>query len=533
MGGYNCRKLISYLTFAHLGLLYQLPTFIMGIASLHPPLRSNMAFTSTFFLTRIFFHFGILLATITPHGRATPSINGSWGPAVSVIVTYPMHLWWGYKCILSVRRRMHKRKLESRKVREARAAEAGAAAQYFQSAGQLFTGLPDPSTSSALNTPATTPGSSPLLAPADKKPVSAFQRAAAVAGSPITLVMGRRTKDSDVNGNAFSLGESMTSGSGGPNGRHPFTSSVRPEGATEEHREPFLAIRSQAETRDRARRLVADAIRKAWMRQPDSWRRQLEAEMTALADAPKSRSETPATNSAQLSRRPSDEYKGVLEGKDDDDEDAVDADGASQQDIGISSALPADREQEARSRAQRGKAAARRAFVRAIRRAINGPANGRETDAPHDQLSSSDEEILGDRTAAAVAAATTVVAAPLPIDENGTIEGDVSPLEGHAGGNGVDEQILQPLPGALPVIDGVRDEAQADQVVQEARQQHRLLQMMLRIGGATLPPDMLGQEYSVREFPVERNDQISRHRRLIDQIRRRMEVARRDVVVFD
>ncbi|CAD6944248.1 unnamed protein product [Tilletia controversa] len=42
---------------------------------------------------------------------------------------------------------------------------------------------------------------------------------------------------------------------------------------------PFLAIRSQAETTDRARRLVADAVRKAWaQRAPESWKREWDEE---------------------------------------------------------------------------------------------------------------------------------------------------------------------------------------------------------------------------------------------------------------
>ena len=48
-----------------------------------------------------------------------------------------------------------------------------------------------------------------------------------------------------------------------------------------------------------------------------------------------------------------------------------------------------------------------------------------------------------------------------------------------------------------------------------------------------LPPDFWGQDYEIREFPVKQVAQGGRRRRIVGQIRRRMEVARRDFVVFD
>ncbi len=130
--------------------VFELPTLIMGVASIYPPLRSNMAFTSTFFATRVFLHLALLICSVSEHGRNAPGINGSWGPAISLVATYPMHLWWGYKCICSVRRRMHKRKLEAAQVAKEKSSLASAA-------GQLFNGMPAPDISSAVNTPATTP----------------------------------------------------------------------------------------------------------------------------------------------------------------------------------------------------------------------------------------------------------------------------------------------------------------------------------------------------------------------------------------
>lgn len=444
---------------AVMACVFELPTFVMGIASLHPPLRSNSLFTATFFLTRVFFHFGLLIATCTEHGRSTARIDGSWGPAISVLVTYPMHLWWGYKCILSTRRRMQKRKAERRKEREALLAsiKEGGLAAYFDAAGRMLNGMPDPQISSALNTPATTPGSSPLLAPKDKRTNSPFQRAAAVAGNPMKLVMGggRKRKDSDVSEKSFSLnGDDVLPANSSSAQRQPFTSLVRPEGALPQDREPFLAIRSQAETRDKARRLVADVIRKVWASAPENWRKQFEAEVMSAFDttAPK----MPVGRSSDDNSSGEEEVSG----------EASLLEASSTVASGSTTPLPRDD----RSRTQKGKDAARRALVRAVRRAING------------------KETREQATAEAAAA----TASELEVDQN------------------------------------VQDAVKEDQ-----RNERRLLRSILSLGGIELPPDMVGQEYNVREFPVERDASSSRHQRFLGQLRRRMEVANREVVVFD
>lgn len=401
----------------------------MGIASLHAPLRSNSLFTGTFFFTRIFFHFGLLCATMTSHGRSTQSIDGSWGPAISVLITYPMHLFWGFKCITSVRRRMRKRQAEARRQREAqKVAEKEGFSYFISGAGQLLNGLPAPDTSSALNTPATTPGSnssgerSALLS-------SAFARVADTSRVPINLFIGRRTimkpeapsKSQDTSAASISSVPAKLAKTVSPDQKlhppfcQPLTAPVPPHGATEADREPFLAIRSPAEAQDRARRLVADAVRKAWSTAPESWRRQFEAEMGE--DAIPSRARAFATN-----RR------------------ATDAG------TNLDTLTSGDN-----SRLHRGKTAARRAFFRALRRAVHG----RRAD---------DEDEVGRQG-----------------------------------------------------ITGAKD--------------RRILEAILKLSGLPLPPDLVGQEYNVREYPVERDIAGGRRKRIIGQIRRRMEVARREVVV--
>jgi len=157
---------------------------------------------------------------------------------------------------------MAKRKLEAKH----RAADQNS---FAVAAGQFLNGMQAPDTSSALNTPATTPGAVPVVSNfASTNPVHAFARAASSASSkPMNLVLGRQDRSAKNPSKARAA-----------NQRVPFTAPIAPNGAESATKEPFLAIRSPAETGDRARRLIADTVRSAWYRAPESWRRQFEAE---------------------------------------------------------------------------------------------------------------------------------------------------------------------------------------------------------------------------------------------------------------
>lgn len=370
----------------------------MGIGSLYPALRSNNAFSGTFFLTRVFFHLTLLLINGSEHGRHAHGVNGSWGPTICLAVTYPMHLWWGYKCVMSIRRRMLKRRLERKKVQQQQSSVA-------EGAGAAFLGLPAPDTTSTLNTPAITPVSTPGAVPAianfgSSGPVhAAFARAAAAAPRPMNFFNARRERNLRQNSSQVAR-------------QRPFTAPVAPAGAAADAREPFLDIRSPAETRDRARRLVADAVRKAWASAPESWRKQFALEATASGR--RGSSDESGSSSEGESLRPS--------------------------------SGPRDR-----------RAAARRAVMRAVRRAINGRdvENEEEVEAAADELASP---------------------------------------------NGLDRTLA-----------GLDFSALID----------------------LLPPDFKGQDFEVRPVSVERDVVGGRRKRIVGQIRRRMEVARREVVVFD
>ena len=52
------------------------------------------------------------------------------------------------------------------------------------------------------------------------------------------------------------------------------------------------------------------------------------------------------------------------------------------------------------------------------------------------------------------------------------------------------------------------------------------------IRDSELDPILHGQKYVVSEYPVDREASGSRRQRIVGQMRRRFEVARRDMVVF-
>lgn len=429
--------------------IFELPTLIMGVASICPPLRSNMAFTVTFFSTRVFYHFALLVACVSEHGRNAPGVNGSWGPAISLVATYPMHLWWGYKCICSIRRRMHKRRLEAAQVAKEKASLASAA-------GQLFNGMPAPDVSSAVNTPAVTPGGGATHATANfgaTGPVhAAFAKAASAARPPVNLLLPKRRRGQRGGGDAAPnhplLSRTLT-----PkyiNSSSVFTAPVAPDGAGPDDTEPFLAIRSPAEASDRARRLVADAVRKVWINAPASWRRQFEEEAGVRPKGLGATGRMPSYTTDESSE----EYT----------EAESDSAASTAAQTGMS-------ESRARRYLQAQRSRVRRAVLRAVRTAING----RDADGVK-AVTSHDGNLITTFADGAVATA-----------------GDVRPT-------GIDRTLL-----SLDFSSLVR----------------------------YLPPDLLGQDYEIREFPVEQVAQGGRRNRIVGQIRRRMEVARRDFVVFD
>jgi len=627
---------------AALALIFELPTAVMGIACLYPPMRSNMGFTLTFFATRVFLHGGLLFATYSKTGRYAPAINGSWGPFVSVAVTYPMHLFWGYKCILSVRKRMRKRALTKKAKldeglavsRENQASDASLSSEQAMAnpseilqkrrrptlaenlriqlpaiaagAGRFFNGLAPPDAASALNTPALTPtgGAVPVYANFGAvAPVAALSKAARAAAD--RLGRGRKRSSSSVASSASETdaeGAPPTAASSAiqrrlswqPNPKRsstggsttPFgTSAVIPTDSDPESfdKTPFLAIRSQAETTDRARRLVADAVRKAWaQRAPESWKREWDEEerrvrrekekrakrrSAAIAAKKKAKEQAERNASATASRASLDQVRPSFDGTTDvgesssrssygaDDVDSIfedaltgdplaayadpdsgiwtgleeeldDEEGSNDHDLQLdeSSAEDEDLSEEAAeaaklSKMEKRKAAARRAIIRAVRRAING----RELADEGDDLEES--QVLG--------AADDLEADASEEDEAPIDEGDF-------------------------FAQAARQQRRTERAAAKAAARQASLAKSKSSGGragnkrmffdrSLAPLDwnafvkLLPAEFSrdqnsfvVRELQVERGLGAGAGRkRIVGEIRRRMEVARRDFVVCD
>ncbi|CAO1615727.1 unnamed protein product [Sympodiomycopsis kandeliae] len=499
---------------AHIAMMasiFELPTFIMGIASIHPPLRSNNAFTSTFLTTRIGLHSALLFASSTKHGRSAPGVDGSWGPCICLAATLPMHLWWGYKCILSVRRRMHKRKLAARAEREKEANSA------LNIAAQAFNGFKSPDASSAVNTPLPTPSPSPILGPVNYSASSAaaiqnaFAKAASASRRPVDLVLRKRPKstssdrgtETPTNGSSIipdiqlpsavtgsidddgTVSSVFLSRNGSSEGglsttdnllqvpsrtstaaasssaspsqlaardpRHspsirPFTAPVRPLGASTNSHEPFLAIRSPAEGTDRARRLVADIVRKMWFGAPENWRKEFEKEAKLM------QLHGPQNQSLQLDQ-------------DDDDEELI-------------REIEKD-DNQTDSKGDRARALLRRGVLRAVTRAING----------------SDTSLV-----------------------NESAEND-------------GEELILVRPEEEPTELSLDND-------QEIAATQKLATSLMALSRRTLlvhlPPDLIGrqEEYSVRPLEVEKV-QGNGTKRFIAKLRRKMQVRNRDVVVWD
>ncbi|KAF9035107.1 hypothetical protein BDP27DRAFT_1245511, partial [Rhodocollybia butyracea] len=109
----------------------EFPTFILGLATLFPRLRSNIFFAVSFFLTRILFHSIICIAYYLPKNRplapltplmtpthssssmpmALPSPTsltpelGSVVPAVLLTCVFPLHASWFLGCLKGFKKR--------------------------------------------------------------------------------------------------------------------------------------------------------------------------------------------------------------------------------------------------------------------------------------------------------------------------------------------------------------------------------------------------------------------------------------------
>ncbi|KAJ7087454.1 hypothetical protein C8R44DRAFT_721133, partial [Mycena epipterygia] len=94
----------------------ELPTFLLGLSTLAPRLRSNTLFAATFFATRIVLHLILICAYAVPAGRPASLLSavsgagvvpaaGSVVPALLLTLVFPLHAMWFAGCVKGFIRR--------------------------------------------------------------------------------------------------------------------------------------------------------------------------------------------------------------------------------------------------------------------------------------------------------------------------------------------------------------------------------------------------------------------------------------------
>ncbi|KAF7304746.1 hypothetical protein MKEN_01188700 [Mycena kentingensis (nom. inval.)] len=85
----------------------ELPTFLLGLGTLFPRLRSYRLFAFSFFITRIVLHLILLYTYLLPANRP----DGSLAPVLLLTAVFPLHALWFTKCVKGMRRRARERRL--------------------------------------------------------------------------------------------------------------------------------------------------------------------------------------------------------------------------------------------------------------------------------------------------------------------------------------------------------------------------------------------------------------------------------------
>ncbi|KIY47739.1 hypothetical protein FISHEDRAFT_65989 [Fistulina hepatica ATCC 64428] len=99
--------------------IMELPTFLLGLAHLHPQLRANILFAVSFFTTRILFHIIVCVSYLTPCLPHIPPLLKLSSvpvdpfaqsiPGFVLAVIFPMHAIWFRGCIRGFVHRHHAR----------------------------------------------------------------------------------------------------------------------------------------------------------------------------------------------------------------------------------------------------------------------------------------------------------------------------------------------------------------------------------------------------------------------------------------
>ncbi|KAF7290746.1 hypothetical protein MIND_01315300 [Mycena indigotica] len=94
-----------------LSAVMELPTFVLGLGTLFPHLRSDNLFALTFFATRISFHVVLIFTYFLAANRP----QGSLAPALILTSVFPLHAMWFLGCIKGFIRRSNQRKATTAK----------------------------------------------------------------------------------------------------------------------------------------------------------------------------------------------------------------------------------------------------------------------------------------------------------------------------------------------------------------------------------------------------------------------------------
>ncbi|SCZ97103.1 BZ3500_MvSof-1268-A1-R1_Chr4-2g06992 [Microbotryum saponariae] len=92
--------------------MMELPTAVLALSMLVPRTRSDLVFTSLFFLTRILYHVVLIAVYASKHGVAYSSgldiVDPTYIPLIGLILAAPLHVSWFSSALLGMLKRRRK-----------------------------------------------------------------------------------------------------------------------------------------------------------------------------------------------------------------------------------------------------------------------------------------------------------------------------------------------------------------------------------------------------------------------------------------
>ncbi|SCV69569.1 BQ2448_2589 [Microbotryum intermedium] len=95
--------------------IMELPTAVLALSMLVPRTRSDLVFTSLFFLTRILYHIMLIAIYASKHGVAYSSghdvVDPTYIPLIGLVLAAPLHVSWFSSALIGMIRRRRKSRL--------------------------------------------------------------------------------------------------------------------------------------------------------------------------------------------------------------------------------------------------------------------------------------------------------------------------------------------------------------------------------------------------------------------------------------